>query len=623
MTPKPASATSATPSLDQVQTLPALLRWRVAQTPDLEAYRQFDDTGKRWVGHSWRDIDRLVEARRRALAGERLDPGGRVAILMPSGIDHVLLDQAVLSLGLVPVPLHALDNPESIAYILQDCGCSLLFIETMAHWDALTAVAGSRLDGLKRVVCGNGVATSGGGDPRLAMLEDWVSAASSRTVAAADVAVSPGDLAAIVYTSGTTGRPKGVMLSHRNILANVKAIQQCLTIGGDDVFLSFLPLSHTLERTAGYYSAIAAGACVAYARSTSLLPDDLKTVRPTVLVSVPRIYERFHAVIGERMAARPWLERKLLDLTVAVGGRRWDARQAHAPSVSLFDRLAWPVLKRLAAAPVLGAFGGRLRAAVSGGAPIGLPIARFFLSLGLDVLQGYGMTETSPVVSTNTPDDNDPLSVGRPLPGVDVKIGDNRELLVRGPSVMVGYWNKPEETRRIIEPDGWLHTGDQAVIRDGRIAIVGRIKDIIVTSTGEKIGPADLELAIQADPLFEQAMVIGEQRPYLAALVVLNAGEWQREKAGLASGADATGSSPEQRETEFLLRRIASAVSGFPAYATPRAVWWTTDQWTLQNGLLTPTLKLKRRALEERFAPQIAKLYPARRPSEATRSVAG
>jgi long-chain acyl-CoA synthetase len=422
--------------------------------------------------------------------------------------------------------------------------------------------------------------------------------------------VKGSDLAAIVYTSGTTGRPKGVMLSHANVIANVKACRGRVRAQAGDVFLSFLPLSHTFERTAGYYYPIAVGAAVAYARSTQQLPEDLKAVRPTILVSVPRIYERFYARIMEHRAAAGWLERAALDLTLRIGGRRFDARQGRGHGPRPLDDLVWPLLKRAVADKVLTQLGGRLRVAVSGGAPIAEPIIRLFLALGLDVLQGYGMTETSPVVAVNTPEDNDPRTVGRPLDGVEVRIGDHEELLVRAPSVMVGYWKRPEETRKAIEADGWLHTGDQARIEGGRITITGRIKDIIVTSTGEKIAPVDLETAIAADPLFEQAMVLGEGRPYLAALVVLNAEEWRRAMAQLGPGA---GASPAREDQErLLLQRIAAAVRGFPAYATPRAVWWTTEPWTIDAGLVTPTLKVKRPAMEHRFAAEIAALYERR-----------
>jgi long-chain acyl-CoA synthetase len=482
--------------LSGVETLPALLRWRVAETPLREAYRHFDRRAGRWVSYTWREVGQLIERWGQALGSEGLRHGDRVAILVPNGMEHVAMDQAVLSRGLVPVPLHAIDNPESIIYILEDSGAQVLLVDTLDRWHKL-AMADGRLKGLKRVVCVSVDAMPGPGDERVMSLEHWLG--GGRGPADADgqhVDVKPTDLAAIVYTSGTTGRPKGVMLSHANIVANVKASGKRLPAMAGDVFLSFLPLSHTFERTAGYYYPIAVGAAVAYARSTQHLPEDLKTVRPTILISVPRIYERFYAKIMEHRAAAGWLERAALDLTLKIGSRRFEMRQGRSRGSVVRDHLVWPVLKRAVADKVLAQLGGRLRVAVSGGAPIAEPIIRLFLALGLDVLQGYGMTETSPVVATNTPEENDPRTVGRPLDGIEVKIGDNDELLVRGPSVMVGYWGRPEETRKAIEADGWLHTGDQARIAGGRITITGRIKDIIVTSTGEKIAPVDLETAI-------------------------------------------------------------------------------------------------------------------------------
>jgi len=588
--------------LADIKTLPELLRWRVKATPAAEAYRHFDGAAQRWASQSWREIDAAFELWRRALAAENFASGERIAILLPNGIAHIAMDQAALSRGLVPVPMHAVDNPDSIAYVLVDSGALLLFVDTLERWQAIVAT-GQPLDHLKRVVCADagGLITP---DARIVGLDHWLAQASGATAPMPDAAVRPDDLAAIVYTSGTTGRPKGVMLSHGNVVANVKAIAQRIKAEPHDVFLSFLPLSHTFERTGGYYYPIAAGACVAYARSVPQLSEDLKHVRPTVLVSVPRIYERVYALIMQHRAAAGWLERTLLDLTIAVGGRRFDARQRHrAPSP--LDRLLWPLLKRLVADKVLAQLGGRLRVAVSGGAPIAEPVIRLFLALGLDVLQGYGMTETSPVVSVNTVEDNDPHSVGHVLDGVEVRLGENDELLVRGPSVMLGYWHKPDETRRVKDADGWLHTGDQARIENGRITITGRIKDILVTSTGEKIAPVDLETAILADPLFEQALVVGEQRPFVAALVVLNAKAWVAETERLAAGGQQGGAA----ERAALLARIAAAVKAYPSYATPRAVWWTLDPWTIAAGLLTPTLKNKRPALERRFAEEIEHIY--------------
>ncbi|MGV7216388.1 AMP-dependent synthetase/ligase [Bradyrhizobium sp. UFLA05-112] len=597
-------------ALAEVMTLPQLLRWRVALTPGREAYRQYDVTAGRWASYSWQQIDAEIERWRRALAAEGFAAGERVAILVPNGIAHIAMDQAALSRGLAPVPMHAVDNPDSIAYILADSGARLLFVDTLERWQAIVST-GQPVPDLGRVVCAS-ISEAAPTDARVVALDRWLSS-NAGGPAIVDVVVQADDLAAIVYTSGTTGRPKGVMLSHDNVVANVKAIAQRIAAEPDDVFLSFLPLSHTFERTGGYYYPIAAGACVAYARSVPQLSQDLKHVQPTVLISVPRIYERIFALIMQHREAAGRVERALLDLALAVGGRCFDARQSRR-ALSLFDRLSWPILKRLVADKVLAQFGGRLRVAVSGGAPIAEPVIRLFLSLGLDVLQGYGMTETSPVVSVNTADDNDPRSVGHVLDGIEVKLGEKDELLVRGPSVMLGYWHREEETRRVKEADGWLHTGDQARIEHGRITITGRIKDILVTSTGEKIAPVDLETAILADPLFEQAFVVGEQRPFLTALVVLNAKAWEQEQRRLAG----LGKQGEGGERAALLARIATAVKDYPAYATPRAVSWSLEPWTIAAGLLTPTLKNKRPALEHRFAAEIEQIY-AKRPSAAPR----
>ncbi|MGY8661559.1 AMP-dependent synthetase/ligase [Bradyrhizobium sp. UFLA05-109] len=601
------------PTLAEVMTLPQLLRWRVALTPGREAFRQYDVTAGRWASYSWQQIDAEIERWRRALAVEGFAAGERIAILMPNGIAHIAMDQAALSRGLVPVPMHAVDNPDSIAYILGDSGARLLFVDTLERWQAILAT-GQPIPGLGRVVCANlsGISDPACTDARVVALDRWLSSQAGGP-AMVDIAVRADDLAAIVYTSGTTGRPKGVMLSHGNVVSNVKAIAGRIAALPDDLFLSFLPLSHTFERTGGYYYPIAAGACVAYARSAAQLSEDLKHVRPTVLNSVPRIYERFFALIMQRSASMSHAERTLFDLTLTVGGRRFDARQGKR-TPSLLDRMAWPILKRLVADKVLLQFGGRLRVAVSGGAPIAGPVIRLFLSLGLDVLQGYGMTETSPVVAVNTAEDNDPRSVGHVLDGIEVKLGEKDELLVRGPSVMLGYWRREEETRRVKEADGWLHTGDQARIEHGRITITGRIKDILVTSTGEKIAPVDLETAILADPLFEQAVVIGEQRPFLTAVVVLNATAWEQERRRLAG----LGKQGESGERAALLARIAAAVKDYPAYATPRAVSWSLEPWTIAAGLLTPTLKNKRPALERHFAAEIEQIY-AKKPAAAPR----
>jgi len=551
-----------------VKTLPELLRERVAATPGGEAYRQYDRAAGRWQGMRWSEFGQRVARWQRALQGESLPAGSRIAILARSSIDHVCMDQAALALGFVPVPLHAIDNPESIAYILSDSGAALLLVESAQRWGQLAPLR-ERFRGLKRVLCLERTDAEG-----VVWAEDWLKGAHD---AAAPPAPGAESLAAIVYTSGTTGRPKGVMLTHRNVVSNVMALLEIVAVRASDVFLSFLPLSHTFERTVGYYLAIVSGSCVAYARSVRELPQDLREVRPTILVSVPLIYERAYTRLQENAVAR----------------------------------LGWPLLDYFVARKLRAQFGGRLRFAITGGAPMSLAVAQRFRSLGIEVLQGYGMTESSPVVSANTPGDNDPTTVGRPVPGVEIRIGGNDELLVKGPNVMAGYLNRPDDTRRAIE-DGWLHTGDQAAIRDGRIVIKGRIKDILVTSSGEKIAPADLELAIALDALFAQVCVIGEKRPFLAALLVLEPGRWAREAAALGLNPGDADSVNAPAARRLVLERIRKALSEFPAYATPRAVWCSPQPWTLENGLITPTLKIKRAALEERFAAQIEELYAGR-----------
>ena len=597
-------------SLRDVQTLPELFAWRVAASPRGTAYRWFDGATAQWLSLSWQEIGVQVSRWRRALLAHRLPPGARVAILLPNGLDHVSMDLAALSLGLVPVPMHALDNPESIGYILHDSEAALLLVDSVERWQAIAA-AGGVTSALQRVIALDAGATAPGGDLMLG-LNAWLETADTSNLETDDdhelPRVSAEALAALVYTSGTTGRPKGVMLSHRNVVSNIHALLERYTLTERDVLLSFLPLSHTFERTVGYYLPIAAGACVAYARSVALLPEDLLSVRPTVLVSVPRIYERIHAKVQEAMQERGVVGRTLLAWAEKIGWRVFLAAQHHvAPART--DQLAWGALRPLVADKVLAAFGGRLRMAIAGGAPLSANVAHFFLGLGLNLLQGYGMTETSPVVSCNAPDDNEPASVGRPLPGVQVRIGDNDELLIAGPNVMLGYWKRPEDTQRVLEPDGWLHTGDQARVVDGRLYIVGRIKDIIVTSTGEKIPPGDLELAIQADPLFAQVLVVGEQRPFLAVLAVVDPHAWEHAAKALGLDPASPDSLSSDAARRMALARIAAQAKSFPSHATPKQVFLTSEPWTIDAGLMTPTLKLKRPGLEKRFAAEIARMY--------------
>lgn len=612
--------TSTPTDIASVQTLPQLLAYRAARTPQAEAYRAFDSSRQAWASLTWAQTAERVNTWAQALAAMQLPPAARVAILLPNGLHAMCADQATLATGGVPVPLHAIDNPGSIAYILADCEASMLIVSQAEQWEKIRAV-GTPFPALRAVVITDDddafkPTPASIDSPAVGSLAQWLTGAGQTGAPTTRMGPQADDLAAIVYTSGTTGKPKGVMLTHRNVVSDVKAVLERIAPTVDDVFLSFLPLSHTFERTGGYYLPIAAGSCVAYARSVAQLAEDLKTIRPTVLVSVPRIYERIHAKLIEKLSPAPW-KMQLYEAAQNKGWARFCAAQrlpaptpdASSQAAGWMAALPWPVLQALVAQPLLAQFGGRVRVAVSGGAPLSPTIAKCFLGLGLPLIQGYGMTETAPVVSVNALDDNDPACVGKALPGVQVRIGDNHELQVRGPIVMKGYWKRPEDTARILSPDGWLGTGDQADIVNGRIYIKGRIKEIIVTSTGEKIPPGDLELALLADPLLEQAFVVGENRPFIACVAVLNAGEWQRLAADLGLNPQAADSLNHPSVHRAVLARIEKNTASFARYAVPRTVHLTLDPWTIENTFMTPTLKLKRNNLMAHFAEAIEGMY--------------
>ncbi|MFN7085773.1 MAG: AMP-dependent synthetase/ligase [Burkholderiales bacterium] len=581
-------------------TLDGLFRERVRRTPDLVAYRDFNPLHGNWRDYTWTQMNHQVARWQAALEKEGLSPGDRVAVMLRNSPEWVAFDQAALGLGLVVVPLYTQDRPDNTAYILDDAGCKVLLFEGEEQWRSLAGVR-EQLGGLVRILAVNALSAPGE-DSRLRWIGEWLPEDGGET---RHVPRDPHALATIVYTSGTTGRPKGVMLSHHNILSNVAACLGVLAPGHEDVFLSFLPLSHTLERTAGYYLPMASGTTVSYARSIPQLGEDLLTIRPTFLISVPRIYERVYAAIRAKLDEGPPLRKKLFELAVAIGYARFEHSQRRGPWLPSF--LLWPLLDALVAKKILARLGGRMRAAISGGAALSLDVSRVFLGLGLNVLQGYGLTETSPTVSANRIDDNVPASVGRPVPGVEVKLGDKDALLIRGPNVMLGYWNNEEATRQMIQPDGWLNSGDTARIdAQGHIYITGRLKEIIVMSTGEKVPPADMEAAIMRDPLFEQVMLLGEGKSYLSVMVVLNRERWN--KLAAEHGIDAAAVTSQQAE-ELALARIAAQLKAFPGYAQVRRATLTLEPWTVENGLLTPTMKLRRAKVMEKFNAEIDRMY--------------
>lgn len=600
---------SAKPSfgLENLTTLPQLLVNSVERYGEREALRQFDKETKSWHSLSYAQLMARVMEWRRAYAAMNLERGTRIGILMPNSIDHACADQAALANGLVPVPLHAIDTPGASAFILSDSRAQVLVTNKLTRWKQIQAAGGDLQDLTAVIITEDEVDDETG---MVRGLSEWLAAGTH--VVELPEGPKEDDLAGIVYTSGTTGRPKGVMLTHGNIVSNVKATLECVFPQVGDIFLSFLPLSHTFERTAGYYLALATGCTIAYNRSVLLLADDLKTIRPTVIISVPRVYERIFARVHDKLKKSRPAARYLFDWAVEIGWRDF-CRRNHLPvehtGRAWLDGLMRPLVRKVSST-LLDQFGGRLRIAISGGAALSSKVARTFCGLGLPIIQGYGMTEASPIIAGNNRTLNQPNTVGKPFNNVEVRLGEGDEIQIKGPSITRGYWNRPDATADAFTEDGWFRTGDVGGFNElGLLSIKGRIKEIIVTSTGEKVPPADLEAAIETDPLFSQCYVIGENRPYLSLITVVNPDEWASfaKSCGVDPADPASLDNPSVKTSA--LKRAKTAAGEFPHYALPRAVVLTQEPWTIENGLITPTLKLKRGPLSKKFANVIAQFY--------------
>ena len=596
--------TSQIISPEQAGTLAGLLRERIKRTPEHTAYHYYLNHERRWRKLTWRELGRRVVKWQMALKSEGLQPGDRVAVMLRNSVQWVAFEQAALGLGLVVVPLYVNDRPDNTRYILQDTESKVLLLEGCEQWCQIEQVIDD-VKSLKRIVSLHADINETV-HPLVRAKEAWLPCdvmTSGETLQTVEADTNA--LATIVYTSGTSGRPKGVMLSHRNILWNAHAGLKVVAINPDDLFLSFLPLSHMFERTAGYYLPMMCGATIAYARSIALLGEDLETIKPTVLISVPRIFERVQGKVLAKLAQRPPLAQKLFRLAMRVGWNRFNYKQGRAGWQPMF--ILWPLLKKLVADKVMEKLGGRIRLTVCGGAPLSEGVAKMFIGLGLPMVQGYGLTETSPVISCNRLEKNDPTSVGPLLEGVEAKITEEGELIIRSPGVMLGYWNNPEGTDEVIKK-GWFHTGDKAEIRNGALYITGRLKDIIVLSNGEKVPPSDMELAITQDPLFEQVMVIGEGRPYLVALLVLDAQQWPlfAKQHGVADEEALLQAATVEKA---LVKRVALMLRDFPGYAQVRRVCVKLEPWSVENEMQTPTLKLKRHKILEHQADDVARMY--------------
>lgn len=602
--------------IDDFKTLPQMLEHTLATKPDKEGYRYYDYEQEKWTSVTWREFGERVMRWRKAFAAMNLKRGDRVAMLLINSLDALTFDQAALANALVPVPLHAIDTPESAAYIMSDSGCRFLVTTTKARWNAIFH-SDTPVPTLEQVVFTTEEEEGQSNAAQYCGVKKWLDRGNNISVD--DLPQGPGeeDLAAIVYTSGTTGRPKGVMLTHRAVLSNVQDIAKEMPLDDEDLFLSYLPLSHTFERTATYYNCVAHGATLVFSRGPMQLAEDFKDIHPTVMCSVPRILEQFYAKIQSKYAIAGHSAQVMTERVVAAGWRdfcRANDLPLEADGLPEMDAIIKSLYFDQVVQPVRELFGPRFKYIVSGGAALNGMVAKFFCALGLNIRQAYGLTEYSPVISMNGMTGNHPATVGMPLARCQVRAGDNEELQVYGPSMMKGYWNLPKETAETFTEDGWLRTGDQVDLSDGgRVKIKGRIKEIIVTSTGEKICPVDVEFAIQEDHLFEQVMVVGEGRPYITALVVVNDMLFRLlcQEVGITPDSPALNRCRDLRAK--IVKRVRQATKHFPQYGVPRNVYILRKHWTAEDGLLTPTMKLRRRQIAERFANEIEELYESPR----------
>lgn len=594
------------------RTVPEMLEHAVKTWPKREAYRQFDYQENSWISTTWEAFHQGVMRWRRAFSAMGLKRGDRVAMLLTNCLDAVTFDEAALANALVPVPLHAIDTPWSSAYILKDSNSRCLVTTSRARWNAIRS-AEPDLPDLKEVIFTNEIVSELDGAVRLSGLEDWLARGNSVLDEALPAGPTEDDLAGFIYTSGTTGRPKGVMLTHRNIVSNVQQISLAAPICTEDVYLSFLPFSHTFERTVAHYCAVAHGAAMAFARSVQHIEQDLAEVKPTLMCTVPRVFERLYQKIQLNLAESSERAQYLTAWALEAGWRRF-CRENHLPiehsERESLDETVLPMLDEEVSAKIRAIFGGRLRMVFSGGAALNYTVAKFFCAMGVSMRQVYGLTETSPIVSFTTASDNHPSCVGFPVANTEVRLGERDELQVRGPQVMKGYWNKPRETAAAFTPDGWFRTGDQADLDDGgRVRIKGRLKEIIVTSTGEKISPVDLEFAIQEDHLFAQVLVVGENRPFITAVVVVEPTRWEKLCEEMQLDPEDPATLTARPMTRLLVKRIRAAAKAFPSYGIPRSVAIVREPFTVEDGLLTPTMKLKRPQISQRYKAQIDAMY--------------
>lgn len=558
-------------------------------------------SGKGWREFTVKEFERATRETAQRLMHLGVGRGDRVALFSENRPEWHVVDFACHLIGAVSVPLYATLSGHHVRYIVADSGAAVMLVSGKDRArTALEAVSG--LEGVQLLGMDPGLA------PELTALPE-VDLPPRREWTLPANPPAAGDLASLIYTSGTTGDPKGVMLSHANFVSQVRAVAPMFPITDRDICMSFLPLSHVYERTVDYVFFFQ-GAQINYVESIERVPGQLAEIRPTIMVSVPRLYERSYIKIIAKIQQEGGARRRLFEWALRVGRTVREA-EWRGERASAFARGQYAVARSRIFSKVMARLGGRLRFTISGGAPLAKEVGEFFDIVGLPILQGYGLTESAPVITVNTLDHNRIGSVGKPAPGVEVRIAKDGEILARGPNIMLGYWQQPEATAEVVDVEGWLHTGDVGYMDgDGYLYITDRKKDIIVTSGGKNIAPQPIEGKLAATAYIQQVVVVGDKYPYLTALVVPNFENLET----VFAEEGLTGLSREDvvahRETERLVGEAFKVVNQeLAVHERLRRFTLLAREFSLEEGELTPTMKIRRRVVAERYRDQIDRMY--------------
>jgi len=588
-----------------IETIPAQFLHSVETYNKKAAFRHKRDG--HWIDVSHRDVLDRVHNAAIALKSLNLAKNDRVALLSENRLEWVIADQAILSAGCVNVPVFPTLPASQLEFILENAEVRAIFVSSTEQLEKVLSVRG-QLPMLKDVIVFDDDARVDGVITLDAMIEKGRVADDRPTLESMIATIGKNDWASIIYTSGTTGTPKGTVLTHWNFMSNVHSVLDVIYIDEHDSCLSFLPLSHVFERTGGYYAMMTHGVTIAYAESIEAIADNLREISPTIVCSVPRVYEKMYGRVLDAVEQGSGLKQKLFQWAVKTGREFVSQKIAGRVAASTKGK------KRVATALVFKKFkartGGRLKFFISGGAPLSREIAEFFYAAGIPILEGYGLTETSPIITVNTMKDFRFGTVGKPIGGVEVRIAEDGEILARGDNVMHGYFKRPDLTAEVIK-DGWFCTGDIGHLdEDGFLVITDRKKDIIVTAGGKNVAPQPIEGRIKQSPFVGEAILIGDKRRFISALIVPN---FEKLTAWAQSNDLDTSSMASLIQTDavkaLFAKEFDAAISGLAPFEQPKKFAMINRELAVDSGELTPSLKVKRRVIEEKFRALIDDMY--------------